>query len=123
MPEPIDLATIARDIQAALRENRANGLDDGNALDVTALLVAEEAGEVDAIALFRAILNGDVGACRRWSGHARRPDTREELGGEIADLLIGAAILAHLAEIDINEAVRAKVAVIFSRGWKEPADA
>lgn len=109
MSEPIDLARIAAGIQSALRENRANGLTDDNALDVTALTVAEEAGEL-------------IGAYRRWSGHARRSGTLEDVAGEVADVLITTAIFAHLAGIDINEAVRTKVERIYSRGWKEPAE-
>jgi NTP pyrophosphatase (non-canonical NTP hydrolase) len=103
------LAQIGREVQAALRANRANGLTDENALDVTALSVAEEAGEL-------------IGAYRRWSGHARRSGTLAELAAEVADVLIVTSIFAELAGIDVNEAVRAKVAKIYSRGWREPVE-
>ena len=36
-----------------------------------------------------------------------------------ADVLIVTSIFAHLAGIDLNEAVRAKLAEICSRGWKD----
>lgn len=104
----VDLELEAKTLQAALRANRRDALNDENALDVQALCVAEEAGEL-------------VGAYRRWAGKARRTGTREELEHEIADVLIVTTIFALRAGIDINKALRDKLAIIWSRGWKEEA--
>jgi NTP pyrophosphatase (non-canonical NTP hydrolase) len=107
---PADLRTIARRLQADLAAHRRPAITDANALDVQALCVAEEAGEL-------------VGAYRRWAGKARRTGTRRELEDEIADVLIVTAVFAERAGIDLNAAVAAKLAVIYSRGWREPPPA
>jgi len=72
--------------------------------------VAEEAGEL-------------VGAYRRWAGKARRTGTRRELEDEIADVLIVTAVFAERAGIDLDAAIAAKLAVIYSRGWQQPPPA
>jgi NTP pyrophosphatase (non-canonical NTP hydrolase) len=72
---------------------------------VQALCVAEEAGEL-------------VGAYRRWAGKARRTGTRRELEDEIADVLIVTAVFAERAGIGLDAAVAAKLAVLYSRGWR-----
>ncbi len=101
-----DLRRIARRLDAQLRANRRPAITDANALDVQALCVAEEAGEL-------------VGAYRRWAGKARRTGTRRELEDEVADVLIVTACFAERAGIDLDAAVATKLAVIYSRGWRE----
>lgn len=104
-----DLTAIALRLQADLRRNRSGiAITDANELDVQALCVAEEAGEL-------------VGAYRRWAGKARRRGTLGELAGEIADVLITTAVFAELAGIDLDEAVESKLTVIYARGWREEA--
>lgn len=98
-----DLQQIARDLVSALDESRP---DYEHSLNLQAICVAEEAGEV-------------LGAYRRWSGQARRGGTKAELEDEIADLLIVTAVFAERAEIIISKAVSAKLEKIYSRGWKE----
>jgi NTP pyrophosphatase (non-canonical NTP hydrolase) len=102
----IDLQAIARGLDRALKEANANGVTDENQLLVQAISVAEEAGEV-------------MGAYRRWAGLARRSGSKGELGEEIADLLIVTAVFAELTDIDIAQAVQAKLKIIYSRGWSE----
>jgi NTP pyrophosphatase (non-canonical NTP hydrolase) len=101
-----DLRQIARDLEAQLHANRRPAITDANQLDVQALCVAEEAGEL-------------VGAYRRWVGKARRTGTRRDLEDEIADVLIVTACFAERAGIDLNAALAAKLTVIYSRGWRE----
>jgi NTP pyrophosphatase (non-canonical NTP hydrolase) len=101
-----DLRQIARHLDARLRANRRPAITDANELDVQALCVAEEAGEL-------------VGAYRRWAGKARRTGTRRELEDEVADVLIVTACFAERAGIDLDAAIAAKLAVIYSRGWRE----
>ena len=111
-PEPADLRHIARQLHRELRANRRPAITDANQLDVQALCVAEEAGEL-------------VGAYRRYAGKARRTGTRRELEDEIADVLIVTAMFAERAGIDLHAALTAKLAVIYSRGWHQddsPAD-
>jgi NTP pyrophosphatase (non-canonical NTP hydrolase) len=103
---PLPLAGIARRLQRDLRANRRPGITDANQLDVQALCVAEEAGEL-------------VGAYRRWAGKARRTGALADLEDEVADVLIVTAVFAGRAGIDINAAVARKVAVIYRRGWRE----
>jgi NTP pyrophosphatase (non-canonical NTP hydrolase) len=105
-PPATDLRAVARRLDAQLRANRRPGITDANQLDVQALCVAEEAGEL-------------VGAYRRWAGKARRTGTRRELEDEIADVLIVTACFAERAGIDLDAAITAKLAVIYTRGWRE----
>ena len=107
-PAAPDLREIGRDLRARLYANRRPAITDANQLDVQALCVAEEAGEL-------------VGAYRRWAGKARRTGTRRDLEDEIADVLITTAVFAERAGIDINEVIARKLAVIYSRGWREDA--
>ena len=105
-PPTVDLAQIARHLEAQLRANRRPAITDASPVDVQALCVAEEAGEL-------------VGAYRRWAGKARRTGTRRELADEIADVLIVTAVFAERAGINLNAAVAAKLTVIYSRGWRD----
>ncbi len=107
---PADLRQIARRLQHDLRAHRRPAITDANALDVQALCVAEEAGEL-------------VGAYRRWAGKARRTGTRRELEDEIADVLIVTAVFAERAGVDLDAAIAAKLAVIYARGWQQPPPA
>ena len=102
----MDLRQIACHLEARLRANRRPAITDANQLDVQALCVAEEAGEL-------------VGAYRRWAGKARRTGTRRDLEDEVADMLIVTACFAERAGIDLNAAITAKLTVIYSRGWRE----
>ena len=104
----MNLAEIARKLDSDLALNRGpdSRITDENQLDVQALCVAEEAGEL-------------VGAYRRWAGKARRSGTFEEVRSELADLLIVTAVFAERLGIDIDAAVEAKLEIIYSRGWKE----
>lgn len=78
----------------------------GDFLDIQALCIAEEAGEL-------------VGAYRRFSGKARRKGSLEDVRNEIADVLITTSIFARLLGIDIDAAVEDKLDIIYSRGWSE----
>jgi NTP pyrophosphatase (non-canonical NTP hydrolase) len=101
-----ELRDKACDLNREFALNRREGITDENQLDVQALCVAEEAGEL-------------VGAYRRWAGKARRNGSSQEIKDEIADVLIAAAVFAERLGIDIDKAVRDKLDVIRSRGWKE----
>jgi NTP pyrophosphatase (non-canonical NTP hydrolase) len=105
-PPPLNLAGIARRLRVTLDANRRPAISDANALDVQVLVLAEEAGEL-------------VGAYRRWAGKARRTGTRRDLEDEIADVLISTALVAERAGIDLNQAVTAKLGVIYTRGWRQ----
>lgn len=100
------LKEFAARLQDELSLNRREGMEDQDLLDLQALCVAEEAGEL-------------VGAYRRWAGKARRLGSKAALADEVADMLIVTAVFAHVAGIDIEEAVAAKAARIYSRGWRE----
>jgi NTP pyrophosphatase (non-canonical NTP hydrolase) len=106
----VDLRQVAVHLEARLRAHRRPAITDANQLDVQALCVAEEAGEL-------------VGAYRRWAGKARRTGTRRELEDEIADVLIVTAVFAERAGIDLDAAIAAKLTVIYSRGWQQPPPA
>lgn len=68
--------------------------------------IAEEAGEF-------------VGAMRRWRGMARRPGTEEEAKEELADVIISSYIMAEILGWSVEEIVRHKLDIVFSRGWKD----
>jgi NTP pyrophosphatase (non-canonical NTP hydrolase) len=102
----MNLKALALKLQTDLSLNRRPNITNENALDVQALCIAEEAGEL-------------IGAYRRFAGKARRTGTLEELEHEIADVLIVTAVFAERAGIDIDQAVTRKLAIIYSRGWRE----
>ncbi|GAA1534892.1 hypothetical protein GCM10009678_16550 [Actinomadura kijaniata] len=80
-----------------------------NERDRQVMALAEEVGEF-------------VGAYRRWSGNARRTGSFDEVRDELADVVITAYVTAAVLDIDLDEAVGAKAAKIFTRGWRdEPA--
>src|SRR5208282_2947190 len=101
----MDLNYIGQDLLVDLRSNLPY-LNDGNVKDVTALCLAEEAGEL-------------LGAYRRYSGRARRKGSLDDVRSEMADVLLNVAMLAHLLEIELEDAVESKLDIIYSRGWKE----
>jgi NTP pyrophosphatase (non-canonical NTP hydrolase) len=65
---------------------------------IAGLLVAEEAGEA-------------VQQLRRHLGHARRGATADDVGAELADIVISAALLAKLLGTDLAMHVNAKLAI------------
>lgn len=101
----IDLPPMAQ-LDKDLKDNRRAAITDENALDVQALCVAEEAGEL-------------VGAYRRWAGKARRAGSLNEVAKEIADVIIVAALFAEMLGINVDDALAIKLTEIYKRGWKE----
>jgi NTP pyrophosphatase (non-canonical NTP hydrolase) len=85
---------------------RCNGFDPKHAVNRQVLALAEEVGEF-------------VGAYRRWSGQARRTDTAEHVHEELADVIITAFVTARELGVDIDAVVGAKLATIYTRGWRE----
>jgi NTP pyrophosphatase (non-canonical NTP hydrolase) len=71
-----------------------------------ALALAEEAGEF-------------VGAVRRHYGLARRSGSFADIEAELADVVITAFVTAHTMGVDLEAAIRAKLDVVYSRGWRE----
>ena len=96
----MDLLEIARKLTADLDANRPEQVTP----DVTALCIAEEAGEL-------------IGAYRRYSGRARRAGSLDEVRLEMADVLINLGLLALELEINLDAAVEDKLRIIYSRGW------
>ena len=74
------------------------------------LCVAEEAGEF-------------VGAFRRWKGLARRDGSFDDVKHELADVVIAAYTAATSLDIDLDEAINEKLAVVMTRGWKQETPA
>ena len=50
-------------------------------------------------------------------------DTWDEVEAELADVVITAYVTAAVLGIDLDAAARAKTAVIFTRGWRQPPPA
>ncbi|MHB8961262.1 MAG: MazG nucleotide pyrophosphohydrolase domain-containing protein [Candidatus Limnocylindrales bacterium] len=65
---------------------------------LAALLLAEEAGEA-------------VQQTRRFMGRARSTATAADVAAELADVLISAAILARLLDVDLEEAMDSKLSL------------
>ena len=106
---PVNLRDIAWQLEQDLRANRRPEITNAGQLDVQALCVAEEAGEL-------------IGAHRRSTGKARCSGTLRELENEVADVLIETAVFAERDGIDINAAVARKLAVIYSCSWRKVRD-
>lgn len=97
------LAARARELVGHLR---ANGFDAEGGVNRQVLNLAEEVGEF-------------VGAYRRWTGQARRTGTEAEVHAELADVVITAYVTAAELDMDLDAAIKAKLDVVFSRGWRE----
>lgn len=63
---------------------------------------------------------GTLAAYRRWQGMARRRGSKSDVAKQLAVLQLSTHQSAELYGIDLTEAVRAKLEVIFTRGWREP---
>jgi NTP pyrophosphatase (non-canonical NTP hydrolase) len=101
-----DMQKVAHEIAIKLHEN---GWKKGD-VDAQILMLAEEVGEV-------------IGAYRRATGRARRTDTMEHVHEELADVIIGAYVVAHEMNFDLNQAIDDKLAIVFSRGWRDNVNA
>lgn len=111
MPENIERG-LAGDLprQAAIIAERLrnNGFDPTRAVERNVIKLGEEVGEV-------------AGAYLRSNGQARRSGTTEEFYEEVADVILTAFSLAHVAGMDINAVLARKLDRIHTRGWREQA--
>ncbi len=85
----------------------AAGFPRDGMLTMQVLTLAEEAGEA-------------VGAIRRYTGRARRTGTLEDVGHELADVVITAHTVALLIGVDLDAAVADKACIVLSRPAREP---
>lgn len=90
-------ADIEAQLLAAGFENLAN---------TQALALAEEVGEF-------------VGAYRRHAGLARRRGAFEDVALELADVVITAFVTATVLKVNLPAAIKEKLNIMFSRGWRE----
>ncbi|WP_432841062.1 MazG nucleotide pyrophosphohydrolase domain-containing protein [Dactylosporangium sp. CA-092794] len=97
-----DLPAVAADVAAKLAEA---GFTEAPHLRQT-LALAEEAGEL-------------VGAVRRHYGMARRTGPFSDIEAELADVVLTAFVTAHTMGIDLERALAAKLAVVYTRGWRD----
>src|SRR5271154_297529 len=81
-------------------------LTDENILDIAALCIGEESGEL-------------LGAYRRYSGRARRNGSLDNVRMEMADVLINVGIMAECLGINLETVIEDKLKIVYSRGWKE----
>ncbi|GAA1026686.1 hypothetical protein GCM10009557_05300 [Virgisporangium ochraceum] len=82
---------------------RTRHADDRTCLDTQILCLAEEVGEA-------------IQAYRRATGRARQPATWESVAEELADIVIVTRVTAELAGIDLDTAIKRKLAAIEARG-------
>lgn len=82
-----------------LRDPRLDAIADAHrertgaeAVLLAALLLAEESGEA-------------VQQTRRFMGRARSAATAADVGAELADVVVSAAVLARLLDVDLGQAV------------------
>ena len=90
-------------IRAIAERVRARHSDATRCLDVQVLCLAEEVGEA-------------VQAYRRATGRARSTAPWSAVAEELADVVIVARVTAHLAGIDLDTAIKTKLAAIEARG-------
>lgn len=89
-------------VASAIDQCGPTGQDDP--VTAQALNVAGEAGEF-------------VEAYRRYRGGARRPGSKEEVSGELADVIISAMIMGQRLDLDMEKVIVAKLRKIVTRGW------
>lgn len=97
------LAGKADQIVAHLRQN---GFTVEEQPDRQAIALGEEVGEF-------------LQAWRRARGWARQSGTMDSAERELADVVITAYVTAAEQGWDLDAAIRAKLAVIFTRGWRD----
>jgi NTP pyrophosphatase (non-canonical NTP hydrolase) len=90
-------------IRAIAERVRARHDDSRTCLDTQMLCLAEEVGEA-------------VQAYRRATGRARSTAPWPAVAEELADVVIVAHITAYLAGMDLDGAIKAKLAAIEARG-------
>jgi NTP pyrophosphatase (non-canonical NTP hydrolase) len=73
-----------------------------NSVITNALCMAEEMGEA-------------IQQIRRYLGHARRGTTLDQVGEEMADIIISTAVTARLMGIDLSAHVHAKLDTVVER--------
>lgn len=100
---PMSLAELAERITSVLREHFPADRE----AERQVLALGEEVGEF-------------LGAYSRWAGMARRTGPWSDVCAERADVAITAYVVAAHLGIDLDAAIEAKTAVIFSRPWKDP---
>lgn len=100
------LLEVAKVIVEKLRENGYTTEDQPHR---QALALAGECGEF-------------VEAYRRYTGQARRTDTLEHVIEELADVIITAYVTAAEKGWDLDSAIQRKLAILFTRGWREGND-
>jgi NTP pyrophosphatase (non-canonical NTP hydrolase) len=101
-----DLPATAADVAGHLE---AAGFTESVTLRQT-LALAEEVGEF-------------VGAVRRHAGMARRPGPFSDVEAELADVVLTAFVTAHTMGIDLRQALEDKLAVVYTRGWRQTGSA
>ena len=97
-----DLECVAADLERHLLEENF----EGDSVSRQMMALAEETGEL-------------VGAVRRWAGMARRTGPFDDVEQEMADVIITAFVSVRVLGIDVTKAVNEKLAIIYSRGWRE----
>ncbi|WP_242903689.1 MazG nucleotide pyrophosphohydrolase domain-containing protein [Actinomadura terrae] len=102
---PDDLAALG----AVVAENIRQHFPAAEERHRQVLTLAEEVGEL-------------VGAYRRWAGMARRTGDFADVQDELADVVITAYVTAHVLDIDLDAAWRAKARHILTRGWRDRPD-
>ncbi|MFI0479942.1 MazG nucleotide pyrophosphohydrolase domain-containing protein [Actinomadura sp. 9N215] len=102
---PDDLAGLAAVLAGHIRRHFP-AEDEGHR---QVLALAEEVGEF-------------VGAYRRWAGMARRTGGFDDVRDELADVVLTAYVTAHVLEIDLDAAWRAKARQVMTRGWRDAPD-
>jgi NTP pyrophosphatase (non-canonical NTP hydrolase) len=90
-------------IRAIAERVRSRHNDPQTCLDTQVLCLAEEVGEA-------------VQAYRRATGRARSTATWDKVAEEFADVVIVAYVTAELAGIDLDAAIKNKLAAIEARG-------
>ena len=85
---------------------RRHGFDPATAAERQVLAPAEECADPAV-------------AYRRFTGQARRTDTRAEMAAELADVVLAAFVTAEKLGIDMDEAITEKLADMSTCGWRD----
>ncbi|GAB3854765.1 MazG nucleotide pyrophosphohydrolase domain-containing protein [Dactylosporangium cerinum] len=102
---PFDLSELPDTAADIAKHLEAAGFTESAQLRQT-LALAEEVGEF-------------VGAVRRHAGMARRPGPFSDVEAELADVVLTAFVTAHTMGIDLRQAIEDKLAVVYTRGWRQ----
>lgn len=98
------LTDFMEELAAEIKLHAQQGATDDRWRDAQALKVGEEVGEF-------------LGAFNRWNGFSRRAGDIQDVGEELADVIISGLLMFSLLHLDAESFILEKLEKVTSRGY------